>query len=306
MIDYYFKENSKSTLIRIPEFKKGCWIHVSNPSKDEINFLTKKFKISEANLIDGLDIHENPRFEIEDKKTYIYLTAPTNKIQHEHDSSFLVVSAKDYFMTISKYSLEVFEKILAPRNKFTKFDNSTNMMKILFFLSRLFETSVHKILKNTKANKADLSRLRNKDIERLIHDEDKLNNYIASMGSTISTYGKILRDPFLKFLRKDEVILEDLIIDLNETLNLCKQTLKTISNMRTYYSTKLSNDLNNTVKILTLATIFISIPTLISSIYGMNINLPMQNSGSIMYILLALAIGICGIFTIFLRRKKVF
>lgn len=306
MIDYYLKENNESTLSKITEFKKGCWIHVSSPSREEIDYLVKEFKLSEANLIDGLDIHENPRFEIEDKKTYTYLTAPTNKIQHEYDSSFLVVSAKDYFMTISKYSLEVFEKILTLKNKFTKFDNSTNMVKILFFLSRLFETSVHKILKSIKANKADLSKLKNKDIERLIQDEDKLNNYIVSLGSAISTYGKVLRDPSLRFLKKDEVILEDLIIDLNETLTLCKQTLKTISNMRTYYSTKLSNDLNNTVKILTLVTIFISIPTLISSVYGMNIPLPMQNSNSIIYILLALALGICTIFTIFLRKKKVF
>ncbi|MEJ2267577.1 MAG: CorA family divalent cation transporter [Nanoarchaeota archaeon] len=74
-------------------------------------------------------------------------------------------------------------------------------------------------------------------------------------------------------------------MDLNETLTLCKTILKSISNMRDYYSTKLSNDLNKKVTLLTIFTIFLTIPTLIAGIYGMNILLPMQNSPVILPIL---------------------
>lgn len=305
MIEYYYKKKTKDQIEKISGFKKGCWINVVNPSSEELEFLTKEFKVPESNLIDGLDIHESPRFDVEDKIAYIYLNAPTNKIKHEHDSSFLVVYAKDFFMTVSKYSIEIFEKILNSRVQFEKFDNSRNIVKILFVLSRMFEKSVHKIIKDTKSNKADLSKLKNSDIETLIGHEDKLNNYIVSFGSIIQTYQKVLRDRTIALLKRDEEIIEDLIVDLDETLNLCKQTLRTISNMRTYYSTKVSNDLNKTVTVLTLVTIFISIPTLISSIYGMNVPLPMQNSSSILYILGAFAVGICGIFVVFLRRKKI-
>lgn len=305
MIEYYYKKKTKDQIEKISGFKKGCWINVVNPSSEELEFLTKEFKVPESNLIDGLDIHESPRFDVEDKIAYIYLNAPTNKIKHEHDSSFLVVYAKDFFMTVSKYSIEIFEKILNSRVQFEKFDNSRNIVKILFVLSRMFEKSVHKIIKDTKSNKADLSKLKNSDIETLIGHEDKLNNYIVSFGSIIQTYQKVLRDRAIALLKRDEEIIEDLIVDLDETLNLCKQTLRTISNMRTYYSTKVSNDLNKTVTVLTLVTIFISIPTLISSIYGMNVPLPMQNSSSILYILGAFAVGICGIFVVFLRRKKI-
>lgn len=305
MIEYYFKKKSESKIRKLKSFQKGCWVNVINPNKEEIDFLVNEFKLSESNLIDGLDIHENPRFEIEGRKNYIYLTAPTNKIKHEYDSSFLTIYAKDYFMTVSKYSLEIFEKILNSKVKFETFENSRNIVKILFVLSRMFEKSIHRILKETKENKAILSKLKNKDIERLINHEDKINNYIGSFGSTIATYQRILRDKSLGFLKKEEVIIEDLIIDLNETLNLGKQTLKTISNMRSYYSTKLSNDLNKTVGLLTLVTIFISIPTLISSIYGMNIDLPMQNSTYIIPTLAGVAAFICGIFLLILRKRKI-
>jgi len=305
MIEYYFKKKSESKIRKLNSFKKGCWVNVINPNKEEIGFLVKEFKLSEANLIDGLDIHENPRFEIEGKKNYIYLTAPTNKIKHEYDSSFLTIYAKDYFMTVSKYSLEIFEKILNSNVQFETFENSRNVVKILFVLSRMFEKSIHKILKETKENKAILTKLKNRDIEKLINNEDKINNYIGSFGSIIATYQRILRDRSLGFLKKEEVIIEDLIIDLNETLNLGKQTLKTISNMRIYYSTKLSNDLNKTVTTLTLVTIFLSIPTLISSIYGMNIDLPMQSSTYILPVLAGIAVFVSGFFLFLLKRKKV-
>ncbi len=304
MIEYYNKSKEKDKIEKIDKFAKGCWIDVTNPNNEEMKFLSQEFKVEEANLYDGIDIHENPRFEVQDKKTYIYLTAPTNKIKHEHDSSFLIVYTKDFFMTVSKNSLEIFDKILNSKTKFKRFNNSRNLVKILFLLSRLFEKSVHKILKETKSNRADLSKLKNKDIAKLIDYEDTLNTYIASFGRTINTYSRILRDKSVKFVKDDEEIVEDLIIDLNETLDLGKQTLKKISNMRDYYSTKLSNDLNKTVTLLTVATIFLAIPTLISSIYGMNIPLPFQNSKQLLPILGTIVLGVFGILLVILKKTK--
>jgi magnesium transporter len=265
MIEYYYKNKSTEHLEQIKEFKKGCWINVVDPSIKEIKFIVSNFGINEANLIDGLDIHENPRFERDESLNYIYLTTPTNKIQHEHDSSFLIIYCKNFFMTISKYSLEIIEKILNPKIVFSKFDNQQNIIKILFSLSKLFENSVYKILKEIKENRADFDSLKTSDIEDLINYEDKLNSYIISFGANIGTYQRILQDKSINFFKKDEAVVEDLIIDLNETFSVCKQTLNTIANMRNYYSTKLSNDLNKNVNALTLVMIFISIPTLISA-----------------------------------------
>jgi len=304
MIEYYKKSKKSKQIEKISEFEKGCWINVSNPNQGDFELLTEKFNLNEANLIDGVDIHENPRFEIDGGIVYIYLTSPTNRVIHEHDSSFLIVYAKDYFITISKNSLEIFDQILNSKTDFSHFTNSRNLVKILFLLSRMFEKSVHKILKETKKNRADLSKLKNQNIVDLINHEDELNTYIASFGGTINTYSRILRDKSVQFLKEDEEIVEDLIIDLNETLNLCKQTLKTISNMRNYYSTKLSNDLNKTVTVLTLATILLAIPTLISSIYGMNISLPFQNSPNLLTGLGFIVLAIFGILIILMKKAK--
>ncbi|MCA9487562.1 MAG: magnesium transporter CorA family protein [Nanoarchaeota archaeon] len=301
MIEYYGKKG-KDQIEKIEGFKEGCWVSVVNPDEKEIKELVEKFSLNKESVLDGLDIHENSRFEVDGSKTYIYLTVPTNKIAHENDSSFLIIYGKKQLITISKTNLEIFDRILNEKSKFIDFTISKNLVRLLFLVSRLFEDSVRKIRKEIRKNRRELSKLNSKDIEKLISYEDTLNDYNSSFKATINTYTKILRDKSTKFLKRDEERIEDLIIDLNETLGLCEQTLKTISNMRTYYSTKLSNDLNKTVTVLTMVTIFISIPTLIASIYGMNVILPFQNSPHIFGFLMVLILLIIGVFFFVLKK----
>ena len=305
MIKYFLKKKSEKEFTTVKEYSKGCWVNVTNPTDKEIDFLVKKFKLDKDNLIDGLDIYENPRFETENKKIYIFLTAPTENLPHEYDSSFLIIYSKELFITISKYPLEIIEKLLKTKNTLENFSFSRLLLKSLFLISRMFEFSVRKIIRETKKNKKGLRKLTDKDIAKLIQEEDKLNQYISSFGATIRTYNKILREKTFRLFKKDEEIIEDLIIDLNETLTLCKYTLKSISNMRDYYSAKLSNDLNKKVTLLTIFTIFLTTPTLIAGIYGMNIILPLQMSPNILVILGTVVMGIWILMFTILKISKI-
>ena len=305
MIEYFANERGGKGIKKISEYSTNCWVHSVDPNENEISSLSEKFGLNKENLIDGLDIHENPRVEADKEKVYIYLTVPTEKIKQEDDSSFLIIFSKNIFITISKYQLEIFDKILDIKNSVSILKGSGNILKLLFFISRSFETSVRKIIREVKSNKADLNELNNKDIVKLINYENKLNSYISGFGAIIQNYNLILRNKLIKFSEKDEDIIEDLIIDLDGTFTLCKEILKTISNMRNYYSTKLSNDLNRKVTLLTLFTIFLSIPTLISSIYGMNISLPFQGSINIFFMLMALVIGVWVLMFFMLKYFKV-
>ena len=138
---------------------------------------------------------------------------------------------------------------------------------------------------------------------RLINDEEKLNAYISSFAGNISTYSRIFRDKNLTFLKDEKETIEDLIIDMNESMTVCEQTSKTISNMRSYYSTKLSNDINETIRLLTIVTIFISIPTFITSFYGMNIDLPFQTHPYLLLYMGTLIVFVYVILFWFLRKK---
>jgi len=301
----YFEKTKEGRMKKIPSCKNGCWINATDPSSEEIKFLTEKFDLNEENLHDGLDIHEIPRTESDEKNIYIYLSTPTEKISQEHISSFLIVYTQKHLITTSKYPLEIFEKLSESKSKnFKDISGPTQILYLLYLISKSFETSVRRIVKEIKENKSDLSKLNNEDIAKLIQNEDKLNSYITPFETMIDNYYKILRHSSLHFKEEDREYLEDLITDLSQTLGLCKYNLQSISNMRTYYSTNLSNNLNKTVTALTIFTIFLAIPTVISSIYGMNITLPFQDNPNLFFYLGGLVLFIWLVLFVGLKRYK--
>lgn len=306
MIEYYIKSKKENKLEKVHKAVKGCWINVIDPSKEEIDFLAKEFCIDCEEINDALDIYETPRVESENGVIYIHLTVPTEVISQDYDSSFLIAVSKDYFFSISKYPLEVLNSALSQKREIKHFSNSKDLFRMLFLTARVFETSVATISKEIKLNKLDLSELSTKDLEKLIKYEDKLTSYTSSFGATSYVYQKLLREKSIEFSEEDKEEIEDLIVDLNQTLVLCNEALKSILNMRNYYHAKLSNDLNKTVLTLTIVTIFISIPTLIGSIYGMNIHLPYQEKEYFFYMLVGIMLIIWAVMFYLIKRLKMF
>jgi len=111
-------------------------------------------------FIDGLDINETPRIENEGGKVYIFIRTPTKTIGDQSTSSFLIVIAKDYFITISRTSLEIFEQVKTGKMTLLPNHSSRNLMKILYLVSREFDNSVRRIYKEIKSDRKNISVLR--------------------------------------------------------------------------------------------------------------------------------------------------
>ena len=77
-----------------------------------------------------------------------------------------------------------------------------------------------------------------------------------------------------------------------------------LSNTLDAFASIISNNLNNVIKVLTSITIVVSIPMLISSIYGMNVPLPFQHSDHAFLIVMMLSFLVAGVSVLFLWRRK--
>ena len=305
VINYYKKIVKKEKLKKIKDYSIGSWINVVDPDEKEIDFLVNKFRLDKDLVIDGLDIHEIPRIEEENGKAYIYLTIPTSKIQNEYTSSFLIIISKGNFITISKNNLEIFDKIINAQKDFLTNNQTRCLLQILLYLSNAYTIRIRKILKEVRKDRRNIKKLKDKDILDLVLQEDILNDYLSSFSPLIHMHAMILRLKSIKFKEDEKDFIEDLIIDLNQTLTSCKTTLKTISNMRDYYQTTLSNSLNSILKILTIFTVFMTIPAVISGIYGMNVSLPWQNIGNVFWILAGIVGLVWTIVFVILKKSKV-
>jgi magnesium transporter len=301
MIEYYLRK-SKGEIKKLNKSVKGCWVKAVNPSEDEINSLVNDVGLHRDIVLDGLDINEIPRMEVDEDNLYFFLRSPKESgfIQ---PTSFLVVLTKGILVTISKEDVPLFGKLYLSKDFLTNGEQKC-ILQIFSLVSKTFNLSVNKILKEVKTDKRNLNSLRRQDLLDLVLQEDLLNDYLSSFSLLIAMYHKIVSTKLKRFGEEEKEFIEDLIIDLDQTHNSCKGALYTINNMRDYYSTSLSSSLDRKLTILTIFTIFLTIPTVLSGLYGMNINLPYQDHPQIFFILLGSVLVIWSLIVFVLKRLK--
>jgi len=303
MINYY--KNEQGSLVEGKEYFINSWIKVVEPNELEINELVERFKLAKDNVIDGLDIHETPRIEEDGGNVYVYLRVPTSKIEGETTSSFLIILTKRNIITISKFELEIFDKIINSKRAINTGNRIHSIMKFLSFVNLFYAVSVRKIVKEVKKDRKKLLGLSDRDIRDLVLKEDILNDYLSSFSPLIGMHRGLLKIKTFKLLKNDREFIEDLVIDLEQTLLSCKNALKSISNMRDYYTTALSVNLNKVITLLTIFTILLTIPTVISGIYGMNVVLPLQGNANVFWILLSIIVGIWVVLFFIFKKMRI-
>ena len=68
--------------------------------------------------------------------------------------------------------------------------------------------------------------------------------------------------------------VEDISIDLEQVISRCKSLLRTITNVRDSYRAVMDTRLNETIRLLTVITVALTIPTMIAGLFGMNVPVP--------------------------------
>lgn len=288
MIEFYEKKEIGKQIRKISSFSKGSWVKVTKPDESEIDILIKDFGL-ERNLInDSLDIYENSRIEEESNAIYLFLRAPLyisntpSQLKQDSTTSFLIVLTKQAVITISKVDLDLFNFIPKFKSFFTN-RPARFLIQVLSLTSKSFAQEVGKILKFVKKDRVKLSILGEKDILNLVIQEDILNDYLSSFSPLVGIQSQILKIKSIILNTEEKEFIEDLTIDLNQTLNTCRNALKSISNMRDYYSATITSKLNKTITLLTIFTVFLTVPAVVSGIFGMNILLPLQNNINAFY-----------------------
>jgi len=301
MITYFKRTLAGKSLRKLNDFEVGCWINVLNPDTVELTTLSEKYGLNLELLGEGLDENELPRLDIFEENTYIFVKT----IFREKGSlgTMLIVLGKDFFLTLSKEEPHTIKDIIEGKKEFYTTQKKKCLINVLSWIDDNFEQVVTKLVKNVHKRRSAAENLKEEDIEDLLHEEDFLNNIVSSYSYTSVLYSKMTKK--IEFFEEDKEFIHDLIIESNQALNLCRNALKTITNIRHYYSIILSNRLNRTIKILTIFTILISIVAAVSSVYGMNIRLPFQDYEFAFFVVMGTAAAVMISFLLYFRSKRV-
>lgn len=308
----YFYRNTKSqvrTLEELSESKKGAWVYVENPTETEIEQLVDQFGLEEGHIEDALDVDEVPRFEVEEDQNYIFTRfVHTDSSLQVDTTTLLIITSPSFFITISSARLPQLDRMISGRLDVTTTQRTKLLLQLLNQIVSAYDTELAAIGRQIKAARARLRRedIRNQDFINFVTVEDQLSDFLSALTPTNSILRRLLTGKHLKLFEEDKDLLEDLLLNGEQSIESCRSGVKTIVNIRETYSTMMDNNLNRVIRQLTVLTVIMTVPEIVSGIYGMNVTLPFEGTPWAFTFVLFLILGISAFLLLIFRRQRWF
>lgn len=277
MINYYYKNIRSKKLTSSDEYRDGAWICVEEPTREEIDMLVKKFDLDAGHMEDALDADEMPRLEKEGDLSYIFVRyAYTNDELELTTAPLLFVVGPNLFITVALHSLPRLQRFISGKVEFSTTQRTKLLLQILDQIVDQYEVFINNISRQIKLIR---SRLRahdvgNQDFIDFVLIEDELNEFLGALLPTTAILRRLMLGRHIPLYHEDQDIVEDLLLNNEQSIEGCRSNVKSIINIREAYATIASNNLNRTMKILTAATVILTLPNVFFSMYGMNVELP--------------------------------
>lgn len=276
MIQYLYKNRKHTKLQLLEDYKVGSWISVENPTEQELLLLAEKLNLESDILLDALDSYEVPRIEKEENVTYIFARFAHKNGDKIVTSPVLLVVSADFLMTISIKALPFIDTFLQEKVEFYTTQKTKLLILLFMEMQKDYQRLVNAINRNIRNISSDLDQIDNKEIMTIVKFETLFNDFLFGLEPMGIALKKFANGKFIKLYEEDEDLIEELLVDNEQLILLCKVNQKGIYNLRESHYSVLSNNLNKTMKLLTSVTVILTIPTMVSSFFGMNVGLPFQ------------------------------
>ncbi|WP_088041995.1 magnesium transporter CorA family protein [Bacillus sp. EAC] len=283
MLNFYVSD-AQGKLNQVDTIEKGCWINAINPSEQEIQFLVQKLDLDLDFIKDPLDDEERSRIEVEGEHTLIIVDIPI--IAHDDTGHTIfdtipigMIISSNTFVTICLNENPIFERFIYQKVKgFFTFKKTRFALQLLHTTSTYYLRYLKQINRKTNEIEAELHQsTRNQELFTMLNLEKSLVYFTTSLKSNKIVMQKILKGNILKMYEDDEDLLEDVIIENKQAIEMAEVYSNILSGMMNTFASVISNNLNIVMKFLTSITIILSIPTMVSSFFGMNVGIPLRS-----------------------------
>lgn len=277
MLKIYKTSSVEKKLRKIKKITVDCWMELTAPTNDEIEKVVAKTLVDKDLITTMLDIEELPRVERSGNATLVVLDTPYLDEDHQYTTIPLgiIITDNNYVITVSPKRTTILnafkqDKIKDFRTaKKTRFliqillHTAASYLRILKQVNRDIETKEEELKKSTK----------NKDLIDMLELEKTLVYFLTSLKENDNVLSKLSKGSVLPLYENDAELLDDAIIEYKQAMEMANIYKDILLSIKDTYSTIVSNNLNVAMKFLAAATIVLSIPTMISSFLGMNIDL---------------------------------
>jgi len=179
------------------------------------------------------------------------------------------------------------------------------VLRIFWQLADAYLAAVREINAAVERLEDQLKRsLRNEEVLGLLDYQKSLTYFETGMGANELVLERLQLSPALRLGEHDQELLEDVRVEVRQAIEMVNISDNILSQMMDAFASIVSNNLNSVMKMLTSVTILLAIPTLVASLYGMNLRLPGAQYAHAFGALLLLCLALCGLLFVVFRRRN--
>ncbi|MGL5615266.1 MAG: magnesium transporter CorA family protein [Sarcina sp.] len=299
-------------LTNINNIEPGCWINLVAPSKEELLIISKKTGVPLNFLQAPLDDEETSRIDIEDDVLLILVDIPFTEVEENsltYDTYPLgIIHTKNEIITVClKNSKLINDFSLNKVKSFYSFKKSRFILQILNRVSTYYLIYLRQIDKKSLMLEKRLHKsMKNRELVHLHSLQKSLVYFSTSLKANETTLEKMLKLDIIQKYEQDKDILEDVIIENKQAIEMTHIYSNILNNTMSFFSSVISNNFNSVAKILTSATMILSLFTIVSGIYGMNVSLPFSDNPNTFYFLMGGTILVSAALAYYLHKKDMF
>jgi magnesium transporter len=304
MITHYFRTVKDSELKALEHSRNGVWTHVVDPTDDEIAQLVGEYSLDEAILEDARDFFEVPRMERSQGATYFFTRYPYSQNQEDVDTApLLIVMGESFVLTVAVKDVPQFKPFIDGTETVVTTQKAKLFIQMMAALTTAFERKLVRLRRAVHRDRAKIRQIGSKEIERFVNFEHELSDMTAALIPTNAWLNQVTTGNFMQLYNDDIELMEDLMIANSQLVDSARTVMKTIQNVRSATEAILTSRLNTTIQTLTILTILLTIPTVVSSVFGMNVPIPGAEAPWMFGAILG-AIGLFVLLTIFILRRN--
>ena len=276
MIKIYKTE--ESIVNEIEKVEDGCWINMVTPTMEECINISEQFDIDIADVRAALDDEESSRVDLEDGYTLILVDIPSIEIRHKQEAYTTIplgiILADGVIITVCGEETPVLQAFEKRRGRgFSTKKKMRFVYQILYRATSVYQNYLRVIDKRRREIEERISDdTEDKDLIDLHELESNLVYFATSLRANGVVLDRLTRYERLKQFPEDREILEDVIVENKQAIEMTAIYRDIINGTRELLSTIIDNRLNNVMKYLTSITLVMAVPTIISGLYGMNVD----------------------------------
>lgn len=308
----YFKTDNQ--IIHEEErLEDGVWVQMIQPSQQECEEISESLNIDINDIKAALDVEESSRIELEDDYTLVLVDIPTPEVRHEKQSYTTIplgiILTPDVIVTVCTEDTPVLKHFVVNRVKeFSTKKRLRFVYQILYRTAATYQMNLRTIDKRRTEIEGRIGE-KTEDVDLIdLHElESTLVYFATSLRANGAVLDRLTRYKRLEQYPEDKELLEDVIVENQQAIEMTTIYRDIINGTRELMSSVIDNRLNNIMKYLTSITIVMAIPTVISGIYGMNVDerwMPLANTPYGFLIICVFTLLICICTMLFLHKRK--